>query len=493
MSTKKLEKSEASPSGVQKGNTNMAENRQRSGDIVLSWADGIKLFFFRMGGIIVFVPFVCSAFGSYYALLGKNPFWTAIWGLIGSLFASLLAAWLVVAFVNRLRFSVPDEEKRKVEIKKYIGEVSQHVAQNIFVPKPATVDLSHLEKRLLSLESKIEQWWKHRICEFHEVCPLELRDLREILISIQESTHSGVADVAVLLLGERLKRFVVQLGAVCDGEWRIDFGDINIQTEADLIYNIVTESLLKKVPGISIYASTVIHFLHWWLTGPGLSYLEAEKQKTVDRVFLFPKGAVGSVFEDYIQESAILQKAVQQEKNRNWDGQTIFSGDFSQIFKEQAIIVLLLNHCIGDNVYVMTPELCTPPLGAWAQNRTNVDIAILQQNLPNKLDQFLFCIEINCIATPSEILRSDKSYIYFSPDEINQRINQLRKLIEESRGLKLNLEAIIEESPKLQKIKQKTDNIIRSRQKLIDVQDRLIGLWQDMKEKNDDKKGQRNG
>ncbi|MCK4792309.1 MAG: hypothetical protein KAV87_51745 [Desulfobacteraceae bacterium] len=276
------------------------------------------------------------------------------------------------------------------------------------------------------------------------------------------------------------------------GKWTLDFESggnrsKNIQTELDLIYSLITDYLFEHKKIISIHASTVIHFLNWWLTLPGLFYQDAQKDSDeINRLFLLPDLAIGSVFEDYIDESDILKSATAKE---GWvPGETIFKGNYAELSKEQALVTLLVNNYVTKNINLITPKLCTHPNKRFADEWTNKDIVILEEKLSSATNGPLCCVEAVSFDTASEILRAVQSNMYFLPSDIQLRMDKWKLLVKESNSQNLKLPTIVQESKKLTELYNKIKDVINKKGGSLPAsQEGLFKLWRSMK------KGKGNG
>ncbi|MCK4828250.1 hypothetical protein KA005_71640 [bacterium] len=135
-----------------------------------------------VGGIILFVFVIIFTVTQF--LLSKSQdheLWKVLSTFALNVSASLLAAWFVAILAGLLLFSEAAEQKRQIEVAQYIEDTANSTAQKI--PKPEfKVNLPPITNAINSLESTVQQWRNLNTCKFEDMCPKQLRALRETLM-----------------------------------------------------------------------------------------------------------------------------------------------------------------------------------------------------------------------------------------------------------------------------------------------------------------------
>ena len=237
-----------------------------------------------------------------------------------------------------------------------------------------------------SFVTRLEPWLPsefvgHPMCGDGKDCPDQVRRLGRVSGVVLGAT-GPLADFKREFLLRRVERIANQVETWgTEGNWPaevITFADGGRRfcpTDADLAYELVSSCLLRDFRDSWVCASTIFPYMSWWLTWPGLYYLESQREHNAKRTFLFPYKVIVDLFTGFTGEHATREER---------DHHSTFQVLSNKPFLSMTQWVLCLHWCLGIEVKVLSPKMIDPnmeQLVGTAEDRwAKWDLAIFGRN-----------------------------------------------------------------------------------------------------------------
>ncbi|MCX5769231.1 MAG: hypothetical protein NTZ09_02990 [Candidatus Hydrogenedentes bacterium] len=312
------------------------------------------------------------------------------------------------------------------------------------------------------------------------------------LLSASERCRVGVNGWSVdrsRLLDERLSIFAKQVENLHKGKWLLDVGPTVGLTDADVVYQILVKNVIQASHGINIRAATLLDYIPWWFGHVGLNYLEAQwkvqqricgqcqgPERVVERLFLFPDGAVRSLFSAFDGEK--VRASV--ELDAHTDPFESLAGDYNDLKKSQVLAVLLVNCGLGFKVRILTPAMCTSKggnLNSLAKKWSKQDLALVYtQGDANSKREYLYAIRIHVEKpNPRQTFIAESGELIFDASEVNKDYETYCSFV----GSALDVAEICNE-PTVESAKGEIASILKTavddRRTLQDMQGSFLGV-----------------
>lgn len=229
----------------------------------------------------------------------------------------------------------------------------------------------------------------------------------------------------------RMELLTDQVEGWGNGTWRVQVtnipqtGRVFCPTDADLAYELVAENVLGRSAEAWIQASTIFPYLFWWVTWPGLYYLESQRDHTVERTFLFPHNVMQDLFPSY--------PCRQAEAENSHAYSTFADPQGGRRFVEETLWVLCLHWYLGITVRILSPAMIDPDqpdLVEMAERWAKWDLATFGtgERLPGNL---ACAIRLHAAGGfPSETLTPTEGKVIAELGEASQLFVQSRRMSE---------------------------------------------------------------
>jgi hypothetical protein len=314
--------------------------------------------------------------------------------------ANLLVAFILLLFPLLLRDKLVawyEDVKQRVERAEIAASVAEHL-RPVLAERTAEDRETVLREVREAVESALAgtfpiEYAGIGFCDSQRHCVSQLRRLgANGYAALSKEYPNG--NLIHSFLMDRLKILADQLGSFkTDARWNVHVMQEAIAyspTDADLTYSLVSKQVLNPAKQPWISASTIFTYLPWWLTPPGLHYLEKQRDCDTERIFVFSEPVLYQLFPDLSSPHRKME------------------GDAGGLFEEEnasylplAKRVLALHWYLNIAVRVLSPKMADEDeklrseVGRWSKK----DIAIFGQG-ERKSTSALCAIELSAGDSP---------------------------------------------------------------------------------------------
>jgi hypothetical protein len=243
-----------------------------------------------------------------------------------------------------------------------------------------------------------------------------MQALREKVDDANLHTHMRQA------VGAQLRILSAQLAGARVGHWSLRADSRASGADADPAYVVIASGLLGD-EGVEVRASTILHYVNWWLSGLGLRYMWMQRSLTVRRVFYFPDGALTWLFGGLGCAHPALSEAIAGEGHPNVCIDEVFTRELEA---EQVLGVLMMHAALYPGTKLVTPRALTAALNDATRTPEDADTLrwweqdVMALSLGAEGDSPYLCASVRATQFPSAGLEAADADLWFAGDELGR-------------------------------------------------------------------------